>query len=157
MFAVRVTRSRGIAVLACAAALSACGGGEKAATSTPAATSAAPAAAEPAKPVVGAPPAGATVAMVAEGDSIFHGLKAGGICLSCHMPDAKGGPLAPNLTDTEWVTIDGSYASIQKRVTEGMATPTPPYTSPMLPMGGAQLTPDQIKAVAAYVYAISHK
>lgn len=157
MSAVRLTRPRGIAVLACAATLAACGGGEKPATSTPATTSAAPAAAGPAKPVVGAPPAGATVAMVAEGDSIFHGLKGGGICLSCHMPDAKGGPLAPNLTDTEWVTIDGSYASIQKRVTEGMPNPTPPYTSPMLPMGGAQLTPDQIKAVAAYVYAISHK
>jgi mono/diheme cytochrome c family protein len=132
----------------------ACGGGEKA-PPTPAPPAAV--AAAPAMPTVGAPPAGATAAMVAEGDSIFHGLKAGGICLSCHMPDAKGGPLAPNLTDTEWKTIDGSYAAIQKRVTEGMAQPTPPYTSPMLPMGGAQLTPDQIKAVAAYVYAISHK
>jgi len=151
-----VTRNRRISVLALAATLAACGGGDKAATSTPAATSATPAAA-PAAPVVGPPPAGATVAMVAEGDSIFHGLKAGGICLSCHGPDAKGGPLAPNLTDSEWATMDGSYASIQKRVTEGMATPTPPYTSPMLPMGGAQLTPDQIKAVSAYVYAISHK
>ena len=32
----------------------------------------------------------------------------------------------------------------------------PPHTSPMLPKGGAQLTPDQVKAVAAYVYSISH-
>lgn len=157
MSAFRANRNPTLATLALVTALAACGGGDKAATSTPAATSAAPADAAPVKPAVGAPPAGATVAMVAEGDSIFHGLKAGGICLSCHMPDAKGGPLAPNLTDTEWVTIDGSYASIQKRVTEGMATPTPPYTSPMLPMGGSQLTPDQIKAVSAYVYAISHK
>lgn len=143
--------------LVCAATLAGCGGGEKSAASSTPAPGAVATTAAPAMPVPGSPPAGATVAMVAEGDSIFHGLKAGGICQSCHMPDAKGGPLAPNLTDAEWVTIDGSYASIQKRVTEGMATPTPPYTSPMLPMGGAQLTPDQVKAVSAYVYAISHK
>lgn len=152
------TRQSHLLVLAAGAALgmtAACGGGDKSAA-TPAPDSTAVVAA-PVMPVAGAPPAGATAAMVAAGDSVFHGLKGGGICLSCHMPDAKGGPLAPNLTDTEWKTIDGSYAAIQKRVTEGMPNPTPPYTSPMLPMGGAQLTPADIKAVAAYVYAISHK
>lgn len=142
--------------------LTACGGGEKAAAgeSTAAAPSAAgttAAASQAAQgPVSGAPPAGATVAMLSEGDSIFHGQKAGGLCFTCHGVDARGGPLAPNLTDTTWLTGDGSYAFIQKRVTEGMPTPTAPYTAPMLPMGGAQLTPDQIKAVAAYVYSISH-
>ena len=153
----RYTRRFDARLIAMAAgtALLACGGGEKSAA-TPAPDSTA-VVAVPVMPVVGAPPAGATAAMVAEGDSIFHGLKGGGICLSCHMPDAKGGPMAPNLTDTEWKTIDGSYAAIQKRITSGMPNPTPPYTSPMLPMGGAQLTKDQIKAVAAYVYAISHK
>ncbi|HEX8725535.1 MAG TPA: c-type cytochrome [Gemmatimonadaceae bacterium] len=141
-------------------ALGACGGGEKpAATDTtgaapaPAGTTAASAAAAPA---MGAPPAGATAAMVSLGDSIFHGQAAGGLCFTCHGADAKGGPLAPDLTDTVWLTGDGSYAFIQKRVTEGMPKPTAPYTAPMLPMGGAQLTPDQIKAVAAYVYTLSH-
>lgn len=141
----------------------ACGGGDKsAATSTPAASPpavATPAATPAAGPLVGAPPAGATAAMVAEGDSIFHGQKAGGLCITCHGADAKGTPLAPDLAapKDKWLTGDGSWAMIQKRVTEGMATPTPPYTMPMLPMGGAQLTPDQIKSVSAYVYAISHK
>lgn len=107
-------------------------------------------------PAMGAPPSGATTAMLSLGDSIFHGQAAGGLCFTCHGPDATGGPLAPNLTDTTWLTGDGSYAFIQKRVKEGMPTPTAPYTAPMLPMGGAQLTPDQIKAVAAYVYSLSH-
>lgn len=31
------------------------------------------------------------------------------------------------------------------------------YRSPMPPMGGAQLTPDQVSAVAAYVWALSHR
>ena len=151
------SRRTQLALLAAAVALvaqAACGGGDKSATPAPPDT-AAPAAAV--MPVPGAPPAGATVAMVAEGDSVFHGLKAGGICFTCHLPDAKGGPLAPSLVDTAWATIDGSYAAIQKRVTDGMPNPTPPFLAPMLPMGGAQLTPDQVKAVSAYVFAISHK
>ncbi len=159
-----------IGVLA-ASVIVACGGGEKKAGGESAAavppaggagatTSAAPGGAAGAlpTPVPGTPPAGATVAMVAEGDSIFHGLKAGGLCITCHGPDAAGTPLAPPLANKQqWLTGDGSYDFIQKRVTTGMPTPTPPYTSPMLPMGGAQLTPDQIKSVAAYVYSISHK
>jgi hypothetical protein len=27
----------------------------------------------------------------------------------------------------------------------------------MLPMGGSALTPDQVRAVSAYVYSLSHK
>jgi mono/diheme cytochrome c family protein len=162
--AFRIVPPRRSSVLtALVVALAACGGGNNANTSTnDTATAAAPntaaagAGALP-TPTPGALPAGATTAMVAEGDSIFHGLKAGGLCQTCHMPDATGGPLAPNLTDSQWLTGDGSYAFIQKRVTEGMPNPTPPYPGAMLPMGGAQLTPDQIKAVAAYVYSISHK
>ena len=152
-------------------ALTACsGGGSKNASDT--GSAAAPATGAPAgststagaaggaalpDPQPGTPPTGATTAMVAEGDSIFHGLKAGGLCQTCHGPDAKGTPLAPNLTDQTWLTGDGSYSFIQQRVTTGMPKPTPPYTSPMLPMGGAQLTPQEIQSVAAYVYSLSHK
>jgi mono/diheme cytochrome c family protein len=150
----------------------ACGGGEKkaggesanavppagGAGASAAAGGAAGAAGALPAPTPGAPPAGATVVMLAEGDSIFHGLKAGGLCQTCHGPDAAGTPLAPPLANkTQWLTGDGSYNFIVQRVTTGMPQPTPPYASPMLPMGGAQLTPDQIKSVAAYVYSISHK
>jgi len=143
-----------------------CGGGEKApnpgATSggavppnTPSTTAAAPAAALP-SPQPGTPPAGATVAMLAEGDSIFHGLKAGGICQTCHGPDAAGTALAPPLANkTKWLTGDGSYAFIQQRITTGVPNPTPPYTTAMPPMGGAPLTPEQLQSVSAYVYSIS--
>jgi mono/diheme cytochrome c family protein len=94
--------------------------------------------------------------MLAEGDSIFHGQKAGGLCYTCHGADAKGTALAPPLVSHKWLTGDGSYSFIQQRVTQGMPNPTPPYSAPMPPMGGAQLSADQIKAVAAYVYSISH-
>jgi mono/diheme cytochrome c family protein len=151
--------------LAVAFLVTACGGEKKAASDTAsAAAAAAPAestaAAAPTMqgPTPGAPPAGATAQMVALGDSIFHGQAAGGLCFTCHGTDAKGGPLAPPLAgpDKKWLTGDGSYAFIQKRVTEGMPKPTAPYAAPMLPKGGAELTPPQIQAVSAYVYSISH-
>lgn len=153
---ISIARTGGLAALL-GLLVAGCGGKSDSSSTASGDTTPPPPPASSASPVVGAPPAGATPAMVAEGDSIFHGQKAGGICLACHMADAKGGAQAPNLTDGEWITIDGSYASIQKRITEGMPNPTPPYISPMLPMGGAQLTPDQVKSVAAYVYAISHR
>ena len=102
----------------------------------------------------GTPPSGATVAMVALGDSIFHGRAGGGLCYSCHGADGKGTPLAPPLAEGSWLTGDGSYPFIVQRVTSGMPK-VAPYPGPMPPGGGAALTTDQIKAVAAYVYSIS--
>lgn len=154
----------GTLVLTCVAGVAACGGGERkradtgAAAATAAPGTVAPGAATSSMggPTPGPPPAGATPQMVALGDSIFHGQAAGGLCFTCHGMDAKGGPLAPPLVKHEWKTGDGSYEFIIKRVTEGMPNPTPPYTSPMPPRGGSALTDEQVKAVSAYVYSISH-
>ncbi len=160
---VLLRRARPVAAfgLALAFTLSACGGGGEKAAQTDTGMAMAPdttamAMAGP-PPTPGNPPAGATPEMVALGDSIFHGQVASGACFTCHGVDAKGTQLAPSLVDTLWQTGDGTYAFIQKRVTDGMPNPTPPFPGPMLPMGGANLTQDQIKAVAAYVYAISHQ
>ncbi|MGH7483600.1 MAG: c-type cytochrome [Longimicrobiales bacterium] len=101
---------------------------------------------------VGPPPEGATEAMVTEGQQIFSST---GNCFTCHGPDATGTQLAPNLTDSEWINIDGSYESIIENVRTGVPQPVE-HPAPMPPMGGAQLTEDQLRAVAAYVYAISH-
>lgn len=97
-----------------------------------------------------------TPQMIALGDSIFHGRAAGGTCQTCHGPDAKGTPMAPDLTDAQWHNGDGSYQFIVTTVTNGVPRPMQ-YPSPMPPMGGAQLTPDQVRAVAAYVYSLSHR
>ncbi|MEO7083958.1 MAG: c-type cytochrome [Gemmatimonadaceae bacterium] len=152
----------GVGVVLTSLAVAGCGGDKTkndtaaASASQPAATGAVPATtAGNAEPAPGAAPEGATPAMLALGDSIFHGQAAGGLCFTCHGPDAKGTALAPPLVSHKWLTGDGTYAFIQQRVTQGMPTPTPPYPAPMVPMGGAQLTPDQIKAVASYVFSIS--
>lgn len=93
--------------------------------------------------------------MIALGDSIFHGQAGGGICFTCHGQDAKGTQLAPDLTDGEWLNGDGSLDFIAKTVTAGVPTPKK-YPGPMQPMGGASLTPDQVRAVAAYVHSLRH-
>jgi len=98
-----------------------------------------------------------TVQMVSLGDSIFHGRRAGGICFTCHGPDAKGMPaLGPNLTDATWLHGDGSYAFIVGLVEKGVPKPKQ-AGAPMLPRGGANLNAAQVRAVAAYVYSLSHK
>jgi len=109
-----------------------------------------------AKPAAKATGGGGSAAQIAEGEKIFHGQEAGGTCTACHGQDAKGTAIAPNLTDSEWLNGDGSLAFIEHTVTTGVPKPKS-HPAPMPPMGGASLNPDQIKAVAAYVYSLSHK
>jgi glucose/arabinose dehydrogenase/mono/diheme cytochrome c family protein len=101
-------------------------------------------------------PEGATQEMVALGDRIFHGQVAGGMCTACHGENGSGSPLGPDLTKNKWLWSDGSWTGITKTITDGVPQPKQ-YRSPMPAMGGAQLTPDQAKAVGAYVWALSHR
>lgn len=132
------------------AALWACGSGERrAADSAQPDTSSTPA------PSTAAPSDTSRGALIARGDSIFKGQLASGLCYSCHGPDAKGTTLAPILTDKQWINIDGSLESIVSVISNGVPQPKE-HAAPMPPMGGAQLTPDQIRALATYVYSLSH-
>lgn len=107
----------------------------------------------PVKPAQNTAPGPGQLAL---GDSVFRGLAGASLCYVCHGPQGKGvDGLGPNLTDKEWLHGDGSVASIEKIVTEGVPKPKK-MASPMPPRGGGTLTESQIKAVAAYVYSISH-
>jgi mono/diheme cytochrome c family protein len=106
-----------------------------------------------AKPAGGGP---TSPQLVALGDSIFHGQVAGGTCTACHGQDAKGTAVAPDLTDNQWINGDGSYDFIVHTVTTGVPQPKQ-HPAPMPPKGGATLSDQQVKAVAAYVYSLSHK
>jgi glucose/arabinose dehydrogenase/mono/diheme cytochrome c family protein len=101
-------------------------------------------------------PEGATEAMVALGDQIYHGRVAAAPCAGCHGPDATGTPLGPNLTANKWLWSDGSYDGIARSIAAGVSQPKA-YRSPMPPNGGAELTHDQVSAVAAYVWALNHR
>jgi glucose/arabinose dehydrogenase/mono/diheme cytochrome c family protein len=101
-------------------------------------------------------PAGATREMVALGERIYRGQVGGAACTGCHGDNGQGTPLGPALTGNKWLWSDGSYAGIAKTIKEGVLQPKQ-YRSPMPAMGGAQLTPEQLSAVAAYVWSISHR
>lgn len=147
------------------------GSGGSAANITPCPSATAPAGKpveEAAKPPEGTHPnAGATAAslpvpegasreMVALGERIYRGQVGGAACTGCHGDAGEGSPLGPPLTGKKWLWSDGSYAGIAKTITEGVSQPKE-YRSPMPPMGGAQLTPQQVSAVAAYVWGLSHR
>jgi mono/diheme cytochrome c family protein len=94
--------------------------------------------------------------MVALGDRIYHGQDGGATCVGCHGEAATGTTLGPNLTDTQWLWGDGSFRDIVKTITAGVPQPKQ-YRSPMPPMGGAELTDDQVRDVAAYIWGLSHR
>ncbi|MFC1661368.1 c-type cytochrome [Gemmatimonadota bacterium] len=114
-----------------------------------------PAAAAPEEAAVAAQsmdlPDGVTAEMVSQGETVFTGT---GICYTCHMPGGVGGPLAPNLTDDEWINIDGSYDAIINLVMTGVPEPVQ-HPGLMLPKGGTNISDDDVRAVAAYVWTLS--
>ena len=147
----RVREWSGILTGLALVAVTACGGGGDANQAAPDTSAAAPAPAPaPTPPAMsaGTPPQGATPEMVAEGQQTFNT-----VCVACHGPDAKGTPLAPNLTDAEWIDSDGTYDAIINIVKTGVPQPKN-APAPMPPMGGASLTDDQVRAVAAYVWSL---
>jgi glucose/arabinose dehydrogenase/mono/diheme cytochrome c family protein len=101
-------------------------------------------------------PPGSSRRMVELGDDVFHGRVAGAGCTGCHGADAAGTPLGPPLLGHRWLWSDGSYQSIEKIIREGVPQPKQ-YRAPMPPMGGAQLTDQQLSAAAAYVWGLSHR
>ena len=99
-------------------------------------------------------PEGVTDAMVQEGQQIYAGA---GICAVCHGPDATGA-IGPNLTDAEWLLDDGEYEQIVARILSGVtrAEATNSLGATMPPKGGSAITDAQVRAVAAYVWTLSH-
>jgi glucose/arabinose dehydrogenase/mono/diheme cytochrome c family protein len=101
-------------------------------------------------------PPGVTEAQIVLGDRVFHGQQGGATCVGCHGSDAKGTPLGPNLTSGKQLWGDGSLQSLTQIIIDGVPNPKE-YRAPMPPVGGAQLSPAEISAVAAYVWTLSHR
>lgn len=98
-------------------------------------------------------PAGVTQAMVDKGNAIFH---KEGLCYACHGQDAKG-LVGPNLTDDVWLHSKGTFDDIVKQIIAGVTKEQSKSGVPMPAKGGASLSDDDVKNVAAYVYSLSHK
>jgi mono/diheme cytochrome c family protein len=98
-------------------------------------------------------PQGATQAMVDKGNEIFHKT---GLCYACHGQDGKG-LVGPNLTDDVWLQSKGTYDDIIKQILAGVTKEQAKSGVPMPPKGGSTISDEEVKAVAAYVYSLSHK
>jgi len=102
----------------------------------------------------GALPPGVTAQMVKEGETLFKGA---GLCSACHGPDGKGLPnLGGDLTDAKWLHSKGSYDDIVKQIMTGVTADKSTTGVVMPPKGGTTITDAQVKAVAAYVWSLSH-
>jgi glucose/arabinose dehydrogenase len=101
-------------------------------------------------------PPGATQETVALGNRVYHAQVGAATCTGCHGADGGGTATGPSLTAGQWAWSDGSVDGIKKTIAEGVAKPKN-YRAPMPPAGGAQLSPDQLSAVADYVWALGHK
>jgi cbb3-type cytochrome c oxidase subunit III len=100
-----------------------------------------------------AAPAAVTPAAIAKGDTIFH---KSGLCYACHGANAEG-TVGPSLVDAEWLHGDGSYDMIVATVTAGVPAEKAKKGIAMPPKGGSSISDEEVKAVAAYVYSLSHK
>lgn len=90
---------------------------------------------------------------VQQGERLFGG---DGFCHTCHGPDGGGIPnLAPDLSDGAWIHVDGSLEELTAVVREGVPAERSTTGIPMPPRGGASLSPEQVRAVAAYVWTLS--
>jgi mono/diheme cytochrome c family protein len=98
-------------------------------------------------------PQGMTLNIIRAGDSVFHGK---GHCFACHGADGEGLPNAGsaltiglNFIPTEWQAIDSVIMlGIPEAVTRSAIA--------MPPRGGkSDLSTDELREVAAYVWVIS--
>jgi glucose/arabinose dehydrogenase/cytochrome c5 len=100
-------------------------------------------------------PPGATAEQVALGDRIFHGEASNGTCSGCHGSDAGGTPVGPPLKAGQELWGDGTVAGISAIIEKGVPKPKR-YQGVMPPMGGSPLSKQDLAAVSAYVWSISH-
>lgn len=98
-------------------------------------------------------PPGVTPAMVELGQRVFGG---NGTCVRCHGADARG-DLGPNLTDAEWLQAKGNYLEIVNTINSGVSEIQSSRGLPMPPRGGSNLSPEEVHAVGAYVWYLSHR
>ncbi len=93
-------------------------------------------------------------AIIARGDSVYHGKLGGAICVTCHGQNAKGLPgMGPDLTDKVWLHGDGTVKSIETIVRTGVAKPKKTSVA-MPPFGGVPLDSAKVLAVATYIHSL---
>ncbi|HYH78236.1 MAG TPA: cytochrome c, partial [Longimicrobium sp.] len=94
---------------------------------------------------------GVTQAMVDEGQTLY-----GTVCVGCHGPAGAGTPVAPALNDAQWINVTGAYPEIVTTIVNGVPNPKQ-HPGAMPPKGGGSFDDAQVRALAAYVFALSRQ
>lgn len=98
-------------------------------------------------------PPGVTAETVERGRQLYLG---DGFCHTCHGRDGRGLPdLGAGLTGGDWNYSDGSLEGLEEVIQEGVLAETSSTGIPMPPRGGAGLSPEEVRALAAYVWSLS--
>jgi mono/diheme cytochrome c family protein len=95
-------------------------------------------------------PAGVTQEMVEAGAQHFTT-----VCAACHGAGGVGTAAAPPLNDAQWLNITGGYDDIVAVINAGVPNPKE-HPAPMPPRGGGSFDDEQVRALGAYVFALSH-
>jgi mono/diheme cytochrome c family protein len=98
-------------------------------------------------------PPGLTLDLIRQGDSVFHNQ---GVCFACHGSEGEGLPAAGDAITVSLSYVQPEWKAIDSLVTSGI--PDALTRSPIaMPARGARsnLTPRELSAVAAYVWAIA--
>jgi mono/diheme cytochrome c family protein len=98
-------------------------------------------------------PTGMTLAMIRAGDSLYRGK---GGCVMCHGPDGFGGPDSGSAVTLGLNFIPVTWPAIDSLITAGIPESLTRTTIAMPPRGlGQNLTPEEVRTVAAYTWAIA--
>jgi len=109
----------------------------------------------PAEPMAGPPaalPEGVTQEMVAAGQQVY----AQANCFTCHGQDGRGTALGPNMVNGTWIHVDAAQPlmpQLEAIIRTGVTQPRE-YPAPMPPMGGVQLSDEQVRNLAGYVASL---
>jgi len=98
-------------------------------------------------------PSGMTIATIREGDSLFHGK---GGCVTCHGMEAEGMPASGSSLRSGLHFIPADWHVIDSVIVAGISEPMTRSPVAMPPRGAqSNLTPEETRRIAAYVWAIS--
>jgi mono/diheme cytochrome c family protein len=98
-------------------------------------------------------PTGVTDSAIAWGRELFHG---SATCAGCHGEAGRGTGRGPNITGAIWLHGPGTYESLIEQVKHGVPA-SRSYTGEAMPERGMVPMPEEaVRAVAAYVWSISH-
>ena len=99
------------------------------------------------------PPSGMTRGMIVQGDSLFRGK---GGCVTCHGQEANGMPNMGSSLTGGLLFIPPQWNMIDSLIRAGIPEPLTRTTIAMPPRGAkSDLTPEETRLIAAYVWAIS--